>query len=81
MTKMNELNNCMNELRKTRTDAEISQSLVEYFEIVKNVANDYTDSTTVEQLLAEHEELSLFDYEEVEDILSHAKMIRNKNII
>lgn len=78
MTKMNELNNCMNKLRKTRTDAEISQALVEYFEIVKNVANDYTDSTTVEQLLAEHEELSNFEYDLLEDILSHAKMVRNK---
>ena len=54
---LNELQECIEELRLTKTNEEIAGALAEYARIVKNVAEDYSDDTTVEQLLKDHPEL------------------------
>ena len=75
---LNELKECVEELRLTKTNEEIAGALAEYARIVKNVAEDYSDDTTVEQLLKDHPELDFMDDDEIEDILKFAREIRFK---
>ncbi len=73
---MDELKKCINELQETHTNSEMGQALYEYSQIVNNVAEDYNDDTTVEELRSEHPELDFMDDEEIEEILELARGIR-----
>ena len=73
-----ELEQCIGELRVNHTDKEIAGALSEYFQIVKNVSEDYTDASTVADIRTDHPELGFMDDDEIEEILEQARTIRRK---
>ncbi len=75
---MNNLKQCISELQETQSSSSIGQALREYLELVKAIAGDFTDDTTVEELRAECPELSFMDDDELEDALELAIGIRNR---
>lgn len=75
---MNNLKQCISELQETQSSSSIGQALREYLELVKAIAGDFTDDTTVEELRAECPELSFMDNDELEDALELAKGFRGK---
>lgn len=54
----------------------IVKALKECMNIVKSIARDYTDMTTVEELRTDHPELDFMDDEEIEEALRQAKLLR-----
>lgn len=75
---MNNLKQCISELQETQSASSIGQALREYSQLVKAIAKDFTDGTTVEELRAECPELSFMDDDELEDALELAKGFRGK---
>ena len=57
---------------------DIRAALAEYAAIVEGFAKEYTNSTTVETVRAEHPELDFMGDDEIEELLEHAKNQRNK---
>lgn len=55
----------------------IGNALAQYHNIVKEVAEDYTDDTTAEELRADHPELDFMGDDEIADILNYARKRRN----
>lgn len=78
---MEELTECVEELLQNHTGSDLVQALGEYAQIIKNVAADYTDETTMQELRAEHPELDFMDDEELEEILKQAKELRTNIVI
>lgn len=74
----NELKQCINELQETQSSSSIGQALREYLQLVKAIAKDFTDDTTVEELRTECPELDFMDDDELEDILALAIGCRNR---
>lgn len=73
-----EIMDCLKELRKTQTISDIKKALAEYAGIVRHAAEEYTDKATVEDIRADHPELNFMDDDEIVEMLSQAKTLRNK---
>lgn len=76
--KLQELDNCYKELEKNHTKNDMAQALIEYDRLVKNIAKDYTDETTIQEIRDEIPELDYMDNEEIKRLLNIAKKIRNE---
>lgn len=73
-----ELERAIGELRVNHTDKEITRVFCQHSRIVKGVSEEYTGSATVEDIRADHPELSFMDDDEIEEILEQAKVMRRK---
>ncbi len=81
LREMEELTECVEELLQNHTGSDLAQALGEYAQIIKNVATDYADETTIQELKADHPELDFMDDEELEEILKQAKELRVSTFI